>query len=65
MPFNLGSYACYAPGQYTGIGGHEGDAVRNLHFGGEHTSKQYQGWLVGAIESGERVAQEIASALGR
>ena len=65
MPFNLGSYACYAPGQYTGIGGHEGDAVRNLHFGGEHTSKQYQGWLVGAIESGERVAQEIAAALGR
>lgn len=64
MPFNLGSYACYAPGQYTGIGGHEGTAVRNVHFAGEHTSKAYQGWLVGAIESGERVAHEIASALG-
>jgi monoamine oxidase len=63
MPFNLGSYACYAPGQYTGIGGHEGVAVRNVHFGGEHTSKAYQGWLVGAIESGERVAREIATAL--
>ncbi|HEY3593602.1 MAG TPA: FAD-dependent oxidoreductase [Polyangiaceae bacterium] len=65
MPYNLGSYACYAPGQYTGIGGHEGDAVKNLHFGGEHTSKAYQGWLVGAIGSGERVAREITSALGR
>jgi monoamine oxidase len=65
MPFNLGSYACYAPGQYTGIGGHEGPAVGNVHFAGEHTSKAYQGWLVGAIESGERVAREIDSALGR
>jgi monoamine oxidase len=65
MPYNLGSYACYAPGQYTGIGGQEGAAVANLHFAGEHTSKTYQGWLVGAIESGERAAREIADALGR
>jgi monoamine oxidase len=64
MPFSLGSYASYAPGQYTGIGGHEGEAFGNVHFAGEHTSKQYQGWLVGAIDSGERVAGEIASALG-
>jgi monoamine oxidase len=64
MPYNLGSYACYAPGQYTGIGGQEGIAVGNLHFAGEHTSKAYQGWLVGAIESGERAAREIADALG-
>ena len=58
-PFTLGSYACYKPGQYTTIAGAEREAVGGLHFAGEHTSLDFQGFMNGASESGERVAQEI------
>jgi monoamine oxidase len=58
-PLSLGSYACYKPGQYTTIAGAEREAVGGLHFAGEHTSLDFQGFMNGASESGERVAQEI------
>ncbi len=59
-----GSYACYLPGQWTGICGAEGEAVRGLHFAGEHTSLDAQGFMEGGCESGERVAHEILAATG-
>jgi len=58
-PLSLGSYACYKPGQYTTIAGAEREVVGGLHFAGEHTSLDFQGFMNGASESGERVAQEI------
>jgi monoamine oxidase len=58
-PLALGSYACYKPGQYTTIAGAEREAVGGLHFAGEHTSFDSQGFMNGASESGERVAREI------
>ena len=33
------------------------------HFAGEHTSIEFQGYLNGAVESGERAAAEIVAAL--
>ncbi|HJU88810.1 MAG TPA: FAD-dependent oxidoreductase [Gemmatimonadaceae bacterium] len=59
FPFMRGSYACYLPGQWTGIAGVEGEAVRNLHFAGEHCSRDAQGFMEGACETGERAAKEI------
>jgi monoamine oxidase len=61
----LGSYACYKPGQYTTIAGVEGEAVDGLHFAGEHTSLAFQGFMNGAVESGERAAREILAGLGK
>lgn len=58
-PLALGSYACYKPGQYTTIAGAEREAIGGLHFAGEHTSLDSQGFMNGASESGERVAREI------
>lgn len=55
-----GSYGCYRPGDFTGFRGAEGAQVGALHFAGEHTSLDWQGFLNGAVESGERVAREIA-----
>jgi monoamine oxidase len=63
-PLALGSYACYQPGQYTTIRGAEGEAVGNLFFCGEHTSLDYQGYMNGASETGERAASEVLAALG-
>jgi monoamine oxidase len=58
-----GSYACYLPGQ-AGYSGIEGERVSNLHFCGEHTSVEFQGYMNGGVESGERVASEILGDLG-
>ncbi len=58
-----GSYGCYEPGAYTSYVGSEAEAVGNVHFCGEHTSTEAQGYLEGAVESGERVAREIRRAV--
>jgi len=59
-----GSYSTYLTGQLTRFGGAEGEAVGALHFAGEHTSVRAQGYLEGAVESGERAAAEVLAALG-
>jgi monoamine oxidase len=58
-----GSYAYYAVGQYTTFAGVEGEPVGTCHFAGEHTSIESQGYLNGAVETGERAAAEILEAL--
>lgn len=62
-PFTRGSYAYYQPGQYTRFVGIEGVAEGNAHFCGEHTSLDSQGYLNGAVETGERAASEVIAAL--
>jgi monoamine oxidase len=64
-PWTRGSYASYAPGQWTAFRGAEGEAVGRLYFAGEHTSLVAQGFMEGGCESGERVAAEILVARGR
>lgn len=60
-----GSYACYAPGQWE-ISGFEGttEARDRLFFAGEHTSIDFQGYMEGAAESGQRAAEDILRARG-
>lgn len=64
-PWTRGSYACYLPGQWTTLAGAEGMPVGRLHFAGEHTSLDAQGYMEGGCESGDRVAAEVLAALGR
>jgi monoamine oxidase len=58
-----GSYAYWKVGQYTRFGGVESEQQGNCHFAGEHTSLDFQGYLNGAVESGERAADEILADL--
>ena len=55
-----GAYSHWGIGDYTGFSGAEGLQEGAIHFAGEHTSVDYQGFIEGAVRSGERVAQEIA-----
>ncbi len=57
--FARGSYSFWAPGQYTELRGAGGTPEGPIHFCGEHTSLEYQGFMNGAVETGERVANEI------
>ena len=54
-----GSYSYWKVGQYTKFSGMERERQGNCHFAGEHTSIDFQGYLNGAVESGERAAGEI------
>ena len=54
-----GSYSYWKVGQYTRFSGAEKERSFNCHFAGEHTSQDFQGYLQGAVESGERAASEI------
>lgn len=57
-----GSYACFAPGQWTTIRGAIGEAVGHLHFAGEHCAFDNQGFMEGGVETGEWAAQAILGA---
>ena len=59
-----GSYSYWKVGQYTAFAGIEGRQEGNAHFCGEHTSIDFQGYLNGAVETGERVADEVINDLG-
>ena len=61
-PFTRGSYAYYRVGQMTSFAGVEGKPSGNCHFAGEHTSYTYQGYMEGAVKSGERAASEVIAA---
>ncbi len=59
-PWSRGSYAAFLVGQYTRFGprvraGREG----GVHFAGEHTDTAQQGYIDGAVRSGERAAREL------
>ena len=62
-PYSLGSYSYWKVGQYTRFAGIEREPQNGVHFCGEHTSIDAQGYLEGAVETGERAAAEIISAL--
>ena len=51
-------------GQYQAFAGVEREIEGgSCHFAGEHTSIDFQGYLNGAVETGERAAGEITAAL--
>ncbi len=61
--WTLGSYSYWKVGQYTGFSGAEKLPSGNCHFAGEHTSQDFQGYLNGAVETGQRAAAEVLAAL--
>jgi monoamine oxidase len=58
-PWHRGAYSYWRLGQYTGFSGYEGVQEGNIHFAGEHTDPEEQGFLNGAVASGERAASEV------
>jgi monoamine oxidase len=50
-------------GQYTDFGGIEGRREGAVHFCGEHTSQDFQGFMEGGASTGQAAALEIVRAL--
>jgi monoamine oxidase len=57
------AYSFWKVGQYTGFGGYEGVPQGSIHFAGEHTSQDYQGFMEGGASEGIRAAHEVFHAL--
>jgi monoamine oxidase len=62
-PWTKGSYSFWKVGQYQRFAGMEGRRQGNCLFAGEHTSIDFQGYLNGAVETGQRAAGEILADL--
>ena len=57
-----GASAYYKPGQFSSLLPHVARPEGRIHFAGEHTSVWIDGWMQGALESGERAAREVNDA---
>ena len=57
-----GGSAYYKPGQFGSLLPHVARPEGRIHFAGEHTSVWIDGWMQGALESGDRVAREVNAA---
>lgn len=60
-PWARGGYAWYRPGQMSSLLPHVASPEGRIHFAGEHASSLF-GWMQGALESGNRAAQEVNNA---
>lgn len=58
-----GASAYYKPGQFSSLLPHVARPEGRVHFAGEHTSVWIDGWMQGALESGNRVAREVNDAV--
>jgi monoamine oxidase len=57
--WSRGASAYYKPGQFSSLLPHVARPEGRIHFAGEHTSVWIDGWMQGALESGDRVAREV------
>lgn len=62
-PWTRGSYSYWGVGDYTTFAGAEGEPVGTCFFAGEHTSQDFQGYLNGAVETGQRAAAQLLATL--
>jgi monoamine oxidase len=58
-----GASSYYKPGQFSSLLPHVARPEGRIHFAGEHTSVWIDGWMQGALESGNRVAREVNDAV--
>jgi len=62
-PFLLGSYSYWRVGQYTLFSGVEKQPSGHCYFAGEHCSTDFQGFMEGGAQEGERAATEVIDSL--
>ncbi len=62
-PWSRGAFAVFHPGQMSAMAADVARPEGRIHFAGEHTSA-WMGWMEGALESGERAANEVLCVTG-
>jgi len=62
-PFFGASYSFWKVGQYTDFGGFEGVTQGGVHFCGEHTSQDFQGFMEGGAATGKATGEDLIKLL--
>ena len=62
-PYTLAGYSSFTKGQWSRIAGYEAEPVEQIYFAGEHVSLAYQGYMMGAAQTGRIAAETIAARL--
>jgi len=57
------AYSYYRVGQYQRFGGYEAVAQGRVHFAGEHTTQDFQGFMEGSAITGAAAADEVLASL--
>jgi monoamine oxidase len=63
-PYSYGAYSYWPTGYCHRFAGYEAMRQGNLHFAGEHCSIDFQGYMEGGADEGQRAAGEILGDLG-
>jgi monoamine oxidase len=64
-PWSRGAAAGHmGPGTMTGVGAALREPVGRIHWAGTETATAWSGYMEGAVEAGERVAQEVLARIG-
>jgi monoamine oxidase len=58
-PYSYGAYAYYPVAYPHRYAGYEATQQGNIHLAGEHTSVDFQGYMEGGAETGQRAANEV------
>jgi monoamine oxidase len=61
-PYQHGAYSYWPQGYLHRFSTYEGVPIGPIHFAGEHTSSDFQGYIEGAAAEGRRAANEIVAA---
>ncbi len=63
-PYSRGAYGGYLPpGAWTSYGRAVREPIGLIHWAGTETATEWSGYMEGALQSGERVAEEVLQAL--
>lgn len=63
VPFMAGAVNPTPPGLLTAVGGALREPIGPIHWAGTETGRRWTGWMEGAIEAGQRAADEVRALL--
>ena len=62
-PYSKAGYSAFKTGQWSTLAGWEGQSLGQVYFAGEHVSREFQGYMNGAAQTGRIAAEAIAASL--
>ncbi len=60
-PYSKAGYSSFRKGQWSTLAGWEAVPVGSVYFAGEHVSREYQGYMNGAAQTGRMAADAVAA----
>jgi monoamine oxidase len=62
-PYSKAAYSAFKTGQWSTIAGWEAVPVEQIYFAGEHVSRDFQGYMNGAAQTGRMAAEQILKSI--